>query len=921
MLRFLQLFTLLLCSITFHCHSQSLSITGTVIDSTLEKNIPFGKAILIKVKDSTLFQYKTINSDGTFAFDVPIDTFRLIINHPKFDEKEFLIVGSKTNHTIDLNEIYLPEKGKGLEEVVIFAYKEPVYYKGDTLVYIADSFKTRPNAMVEDLLKKLPGIKVEKDGSIKTQGKEVKRVLVDGDEFFGSDATLATRNLSATSIQTVEIYEQADEGASDSDQKIQVLDLKLKESAKRGYFGEVTLGSNFQKFHEGRILANYFTPKHKVSIYGAGANTLESTLSWSQMSKYGMGNLQAYQYDAETDSWDRNENAITSTSGLPLLWRTGVYYQGEISKKINFGVNYTFTDYKLSKTTESNTRYNFADTTYSNAYKSISKQHTQSHEVNLQFEYKIDSSQTLSFKPKLYVNKNSNDLNSTTNFLNQDQFATRNSIQTNENSRDGFNIKTPLFYTKNFRKKGRKIVILNNFTYDSGKSKGTINYSDVNPITNQTFYGVNQIKNGTSNIISNLSKVTFYEPLGKKSKLSFFVEQFNTKNTDNLFSYNPVNGVYDELDSLTSNQFQSVKNKSTAGVKYLYEFRKIKFNVGLDLSYFNSKNENIIKNNTIYQNQLFVLPSFDFKYNQSRSAQLSIRGTTQANLPNNSILQPVVNNNNPNFIQLGAPDIKPMYITNANISYNFYKPTQNSWYYFYFNSSYIHNAYVSDLTFDENGRQFSTYYNKSKWNYSSIGFNLSQQLYKDEISISPSFEYAYSPEIGRVNGKETQTINHKLEPGLSLDFDYDFMYASIGASYAFNKRTSDQAEINTYVNSKWQYEAEFLFYLPWKMEFSFSANFTQFEKMAKDYNINRFLLSAKIDQKFGKTDAWIVTAQIHDIFNQNQEIYRSNTVNMITDSRVNNIARYFMLKLTYKFNSTQKTKKNKTDENDNIDID
>ena len=131
---------------------------------------------------------------------------------------------------------------KNFNEVMIYANKNPIYYRGDTLVYVADSFKVGENAVVEDLLKKLPGIKIDKDGKITSQGKEISKVLVDGDEFFGSDPTIATKNLAAKGVESVQVYEKENEDAGlGTDEKIQVLDLKLKDAAKRGYFGKVSV--------------------------------------------------------------------------------------------------------------------------------------------------------------------------------------------------------------------------------------------------------------------------------------------------------------------------------------------------------------------------------------------------------------------------------------------------------------------------------------------------------------------------------------------------------------------------------------------------------------------------------------------------------------------------------------------------------
>src|SRR3989338_9089641 len=133
----------------------------------------------------------------------------------------------------------MPEKSTGLGEVVIYANKNPIYYRGDTLIYVADSFKVKENAVVEDLIRKLPGMKIDENGKITSQGKEIGQVLVDGDEFFGNDPTIATKNLAADGAETVQVYEKDSEDGSD--EKIQVVDLKLKEEAKKGYFGKVNL--------------------------------------------------------------------------------------------------------------------------------------------------------------------------------------------------------------------------------------------------------------------------------------------------------------------------------------------------------------------------------------------------------------------------------------------------------------------------------------------------------------------------------------------------------------------------------------------------------------------------------------------------------------------------------------------------------
>ena len=184
----------------FSSHAQQMKVTGSVFDTSGTKPLENAGVMAVRMKDSVLIKYTRTNTKGEFILSgFPVDTFTLYVEHPSFDTKSYFIFGSKTNDEIDIPIVALNGKSKQLKEVIVYANKNPIYFKGDTLVYIADSFKVGENAVVEDLLKKLPGIKVDENGTITSQGLQISQVLVDGDEFFGSDPTIATRNLGASS--------------------------------------------------------------------------------------------------------------------------------------------------------------------------------------------------------------------------------------------------------------------------------------------------------------------------------------------------------------------------------------------------------------------------------------------------------------------------------------------------------------------------------------------------------------------------------------------------------------------------------------------------------------------------------------------------------------------------------------------------
>ncbi|MFM7668311.1 MAG: carboxypeptidase-like regulatory domain-containing protein, partial [Bacteroidota bacterium] len=274
-----------------------MNVTGRVYDSTGVNPLEKASVLAVRFKDSLLLGHTRTDATGGFRLNsFPPDSFTLIIEYKGYDDKSFFILGNNVNNDINIPSIKMSSKSKDLEEIVIFSNKSAIFYRGDTLVFAADSFKVGENAVVEDLLKKLPGIKVDENGAITSQGREINQVLVDGDEFFGSDPTIATRNLGAKGVESVQIYEKEKENAkAGEDDKIQVLDLKLKESAKKGYFGKVSGATDFglatdNPFYETEVLANKFKGKQKISVFLLGSNTPKSNFKWGDMNKFGLEN-------------------------------------------------------------------------------------------------------------------------------------------------------------------------------------------------------------------------------------------------------------------------------------------------------------------------------------------------------------------------------------------------------------------------------------------------------------------------------------------------------------------------------------------------------------------------------------------------------------------------------------------------------
>ena len=357
----------LLLLFSFFClpaFSQTMHIAGNVQDTISKTGLQNATVTVIRIKDSIMIDFARTNSKGFFEFNnLPIDTVQVTVSYPKAGDQMFYVFGSKENNSFDFGKIVLPPKSQNLNEVIIYAFKDPVYYKGDTLVYTADSFKVKPNATVEDLLKKLPGIKVDAQGKITSQGKTISEVLVDGDEFFGSDPTVATKNLAAKGVESVQVYEKKNENAAEGgDETIQVMNLQLKEEAKKGYFGKVSGASDFQKFYEGELLMNKFKGAQKISVFTLTSNTPRSNFGWGDSYKYGLENESGMSSNEDGDNMYWMNGGGNQNQGVPQTLKSGIYYNDKLESKTKLGLNYSYNKKELKAVSSEKSQYFLQDT-------------------------------------------------------------------------------------------------------------------------------------------------------------------------------------------------------------------------------------------------------------------------------------------------------------------------------------------------------------------------------------------------------------------------------------------------------------------------------------------------------------------------------------------------------------------------------
>ena len=919
-MKLIQLVTLaFILSLSTNVFSQEMKVAGTVYDTTGTKPVMNAMVMAVRIKDSLLLDFTRTDINGDFIIDgFEVDTFSLIIEHSIFDEKTYYIFGNSENDEINIPSVVLAPKSQEIAEVVIYAYKDPIYYRGDTLVYVADSFKVAENAVVEDLLKKLPGITVDKDGKIISQGQEISKVLVDGDEFFGDDPTIATKNLGADGIATVEIYEKDnDEGIGGDDEKIQVLDLKLKEEAKKGYFGRMSGATDFaltnretdydlnNSFYEGEMLLNKFDGAQKISIFALGSNTPRSNFGWGDMNKFGLENE-----NSGGNRW--NGGNTDNTSGIPQTLKAGVYYSDKIGKKkqTKVGFNYSYYNDRLDELSDSRSQYFLTDTTYFTEDKLNNYTENESHRFNIRFESQIDSLTSIEIRPSVKIDAGNTDQADTTTFFGEDGIQSLQTTIGNINDSKGYSINGMARINRKFMKKKREfearydIALLDNQT--DGSLLTRTGYSTT-PILNDT---IDQSRINNNSTSSHYATLTYIEPIAKKYKLELeylFEYGFSTQDKE---TYDFSNGDYSLLNESLTNVFDNTRLQNRGGVKLIYEGKKHTVRVGGKVRNIKIDNVNMITDSVINQNFTNFLPNFRYSFKPSMSKRFNVTYRTSSSQPSINDLQPIPDISNPNSVKTGNPDLQPNYVHTLNFSFNTWKAMTGQYIYLGGMVNYTDNAFASSTTYSGFTSRSQTV-NVDGNTFATVYGGAGIPLFGRKLNIDPSFNGSFNHYTNFIDSAENITNSLALTPSLSIRLVWDSLEIDLKGSYSYNNPESNMNGISQ--NTRFfieEYSVDVDWRLPKGFRIGVEGVYTKnSQPNGGFYNTEFFVVNTKLSKSFLKTENLEIALIGNDILNQNVNARREVSGNITTDYRTQIISRYFLLKATLRFNN-RKTKEN-----------
>jgi hypothetical protein len=902
--------------ISYLGYSQTMTIKANVVDTNSQTIVRNAVGIVKRVRDSVLLDFKRSDKYGNIQFTLPVDTVEFTVVHPDYGVFRAFFFGSKENNAFIMDTLAMPDKSTALDEVLIYANRNPIYYRGDTLVYVADSFKVKENAVVEDLIRKLPGMTIDENGKIKNQGKEIGQVLVDGDEFFGNDPTIATKNLAAQGVETVEVYEKdAEDG---SDEKVQVLDLKLKDEAKKGYFGKVNLAGGLDKFttpnhgfYEGEMLLNSYNKNQKLAVYALGSNTPKTSLSGRDMFKFGLS--EGFDWMAENDDIQSyNQEGQNENEGIPNTFKGGFYLDQKFKKGAKVRLNYSFSQYGVKSQTNSRSQYLLTDTSYTTDLNSYTKEQYMQHQIGVKYSQKIDSLTRFELEPKFQYNLTDQNTLSRTDFLSEDSVLTRFTTIETGSKAAGSNLNTTFRLFKDFKKKNRKLIARYNFVGTDNKSDGTLLSSDTNALTNTSNGGLrfDQNKEIRSNSMAHTAYADYFEPLGKRFKLEFDYEFYQNNNEQRKTTLNPVNGEYIDVDTLFSNNFKTDRQQHRLGAFLIYENTKLRVSVGSRVRNIAIDNRNMFTDSLIKQDLSNILPRVVFRYKFSQTTRLMIQYNTNSSLPSIDQLQPVLNNTNPNFIQIGNSALKPNYTHSINGNFNTWKGLSGFYMYSGFSYSHIKDNFSTNTTFAPNGTSISQAINvkSSDFLYYWGGAGIPMKGVKD-LNLQVNLNGNFTSSKNQINSVDNDTRNTGIGGDLSLNYNGDSLRTELGGGADFNIPYNSLSTLSNQPYTTYNFRAVVDWTLPYRWFFKTDATYNINTGRTNGYNVNYLIWNMSIQRSFLKTGNLLFGIEAYDILNQNISNYRTVNNNVIVDQKTNIIRRYFMAKLTLRFNNFKTTEK------------
>ena len=903
------------CIIVLFIYSNAFSqkvvtLTGKVIEESNKSAIQSATVYLSNAKDSTVIDYTISDKNGKFEFKIKKINTPVFLKVSFVSFEDFKLALNSIDQDKDIGIITLKDAAKSLNDVVIKGMAPPIRIKKDTLEFNVSSFKVRPDANVETLLKQLPGVEIDTDGKISVNGKEVNQILVNGKPFFDKDGKVALQNLPSDIVNKVQITdtktkkEEKTRAASSSNSAS--INLSIDEDKNKGFFGKIMGGKGSDGRYESSFLINYFKNKRKISVLASSNNINSIGFSMDEVFDNMGGGRNSSVWINDKGSFGINGRRYGGGNGITQSNLVGINYSDEWTKNSESSLSYFYSGANSINDNKTN-QINFLPSgNFSTNSTSSSNQDRYTHNISSVFEYKLDSLTSIVIEPNFTKSNTKNRNLATQNSFDATNAMLNSSTSDTNNENDTNTFKNTLSFTKSFRKKDKYLSLV--FENENGTTtdedyiqSNTIFYQGTVAPDNRNQF--NKSKNNNANYFTELE---YTHPITDSLQIKFGLDHKLEKNSDSRSSFNfdATNQSYTIINSLLTNEYNSTESTLTPNAGLVIKKSKINFsfNLGTNLINFDNQAEYLNVNSTL--NKQFVLPYVNVygNYKFTKTKNLWVNYNYNYSLPSARQILPIEDLANPLNTFIGNPDLDLNKSHNLNFNYRNYDYTTKSGYGSYVGANISESQIVSSVTYDANRKRTTTYTNISGAYNSWITVYWNKTIKKDgnKYRIELRMNNNFGLSKGFTDGIMYEAKTHTFSPRINLTYDYgELLTINPSYNYSYNNTKYNNYIISSASNFTHRFNLQVTNYYPKNWIFGNDFGYTYNSNIADGFKKDFFLWNTSLSYGFLEKKL-MAKIKVYDLLNQNQSATRTITPTTIRDEENMVLKRYVMFSLTYK---------------------
>ena len=879
-----------------------------VLDSLTRQPIEFATLHAKYIGDQQPRKYALTDTAGVVVLQgLPVGRATITFEYMGYRQKKFTFDIKKGAN--EYGELLVSEDNNILDAVVVSAAANQMLIKKDTIEYNASSYKINDTDMLEELIKKLPGVEIDEQGNITAQGQTINKVMIDGKEFFLDDPNLATKNIPAKIVEKIRVVERKSEqaqftGIDDGDEEM-VLDLGIKAGMMQGWFGNIggglgnPMGGSSDLKYEGAAMIGRFTDKSQISIIGNGNNT--NNRGFSDVAGNMMGGMRG------GGGW--------MGRGVTTSWMGGINANRNLKQEnsdIQGNLMYSGSERLIEETKDRATMLSDNKTLY-NHESGYDKTHSDGYRFGGEWDMKLSKNVSFLLRPSVNIGRGEyesfNEFNTRTNSDSTNRGVSRDFGENHNES-----IGTMMLWRFKFNKPGRSMSVNARYNYSNNESDG-FNKSETfyfknNAIDSTSIIDQNVLRKENTNSIN--ARLSYIEPLGK----NFFIEgayRYSYRKTDsdkNTYSMGE-DGRYSVWDPTYSTNYENTFITQQAELNFMKQEEKYNITIGGNMQPSTTKSVGQGRDTSYSVVNFSPAARIDYRFSDSKFLRVRYRGRTSQ--PSINQLMPVNDNSDPLKITEGNPNLKPEFTHSLSTEYRTNNRAKFSFFSVGADFSLTQDDIVAKKYYREDGVMVSTYENTGKSVYSASGrIMLNTPIAKSNFSINSFTMVRYNNGISYVMSSgdwmENTTTNFNISEMLRLTYRNDWAEVIVGGRVNYRNAwytVNSMEDVSTWTNS---INGSFNFTIPGGLNLRSDINHTFYIGYDEGYNEPTTVWNAEVSKTLFKNAATL-RFKVYDILKQSRNTSVTTAENYVQNVTNNTLGQYFMVTLTWRFGNFGDMKK------------